>query len=169
MTPSAEEFLFFYQFKEIVGKKINFSWRKCEMMSPQRWTDRDRWHTRTFLAVHLRLNLKPYCFLLFLLGHHILFHPFTLMIPSPPEICHLHSLTSPANQQSISRSRTQTVVLLTEPECVALPLRSKLIRSLSLVRWVASTAVTMATHDLAAWLVVVDIEAFISEMLASVT
>lgn len=54
-------------------------------------------------------------------------------------------------------------------ECAALPPRSELIRSLSLVRLVASTAVTMATHDLAAWSFVVDIEAFISEVLASVT
>lgn len=40
------------------------------------------------------------------------------------------------------------------------PLRSELIKSLSLVRWVAS---------LAAWSFVADIEAFITEVLASVT
>lgn len=72
------------------------------------------------------LNLTAYS--LILLGHHFLFHPSHKKIQRRPEICppdlngH-ESLTPPANQQFISRSRTQTVVLPTEPGSVQRCLR----------------------------------------------
>lgn len=58
------------------------------------------------------------------------------------------------------KSLTNSCVANRAWECAASPLRSELIRSLSLVRWVAS---------LAASSFVADIEAFIAEVLASVT
>lgn len=95
-------------------------------------------------------------------------HPFPSFYSNdtnPTGICHLRH-NSLANQHFIQKLHTGSCVC----ECFALPLRSELIRSLSLVRWVASTAVTMATHDyLAAWSFVLDIEAFITGMLGSVT
>lgn len=94
----------FFQIWSIEGncrKTLNCSWRTSKMISP------------VVLAVHLRLNLKPDCFLFILTWTPQPFPSFTLTVPSQPGIRHPNTTLHP--HRLINNSFHEAAHKQTEP------------------------------------------------------